>query len=49
MELRIAVVLLILNLEFLALPDDLKTMLGIETFFREPKKPYAKLGIPKQG
>ncbi|KAI1369435.1 cytochrome P450 [Xylaria arbuscula] len=45
MEFRIIVVLLIMNLEFLELPDDLKTPGAIEGIFREPETPYAKLRV----
>ncbi|KAI0160165.1 cytochrome P450 [Xylariaceae sp. FL1272] len=43
MELRIIIVLLVLNFEFLKLPDELRTTHGIEKVFREPDKPYAKI------
>ncbi|KAI1658637.1 cytochrome P450 [Daldinia decipiens] len=43
MEFRIVVSLLILNLEFLELPEDFKTMSASEKIFRQPDKPYARL------
>ncbi|KAI0850700.1 hypothetical protein F5Y00DRAFT_268126 [Daldinia vernicosa] len=43
MEFRIVVTLLILNLEFLELPEDFKTMNVSEKIFRQPDKPYARL------
>lgn len=42
-ELRIMVVLLILNFEFQELPDKYKPMGAIEKIFRQPEFPYAKL------
>lgn len=43
MEFRIFVTLLILELEFLELPEDFKTMSASEKVFRQPDKPYARL------
>ncbi|KAI1270111.1 cytochrome P450 [Xylariaceae sp. FL1019] len=43
MELRIAVTLLILNFEFLELPEDYRTLSAVERLFREPSKPYARI------
>lgn len=45
MEFRMVVVLLILNFEFLELPEEYRTMSATEKMFREPDKPYAKLAI----
>ncbi|KAK7746457.1 hypothetical protein SLS53_002416 [Cytospora paraplurivora] len=42
-EFRIVVVLLILNFEFLPLPEELQTTDAIEKVFREPRKPYARV------
>lgn len=42
-EFRIVVVLLILNFEFLPLPEELQTTDAIEKVFREPSKPYARV------
>ncbi len=43
MELRIIVVLVILNLEVLQLPEELRTMQASEQLFRRPKMPFARL------
>lgn len=43
MEFRIVVTLLILNLEFLELPEDFKSMSATEKIFRRPDKPFARL------
>ncbi|KAI1750670.1 cytochrome P450 [Xylaria castorea] len=43
MELRIVVTLLILNLEFLELPNEYKAMSAREKIFREPDMPYVKV------
>ncbi|PHH71194.1 hypothetical protein CDD82_6682 [Ophiocordyceps australis] len=43
MELRISLVLLILNFEFLALPEELGRMSAHERFFRRPDFPFVKL------
>ncbi|KAI1353473.1 cytochrome P450 [Xylaria sp. FL0043] len=45
MEFRIIVVLLIMNLEFLELPEEFKTPRAIERIFREPETPYVKLRV----
>lgn len=45
MEFRILVVLLILNFEFLPLPEECRSMNAHEKIFREPDKPYAKLRV----
>ncbi|KAI0401874.1 hypothetical protein F4802DRAFT_600557 [Xylaria palmicola] len=45
MEFRVIVVLLIINLEFLQLPEEFKTPKAIERIFREPETPYAKLRV----
>ncbi|KAI0484563.1 cytochrome P450 [Xylariaceae sp. FL0804] len=45
MEYRIVATLLILNLEFTPLPEDLKTMQATEKIFRQPDKPFAKLSV----
>ncbi len=42
-ELRIMIVLLILNFEFLPLPEGLGSMGAIEKLFRRPKTSYVKL------
>ncbi|ROW07637.1 hypothetical protein VPNG_06819 [Cytospora leucostoma] len=42
-EFRIVVVFLILNFEFLPLPEELQTTDAIEKVFREPSKPYARV------
>ncbi|KAJ8128210.1 hypothetical protein O1611_g5425 [Lasiodiplodia mahajangana] len=44
-EFRIIVVLLIMNLEFLELPEEFKTPRAIERIFREPETPYAKIRV----
>ncbi|ROV89570.1 hypothetical protein VMCG_09950 [Cytospora schulzeri] len=43
MEFRIVVVLLILNFEFLPLPEELRTTSVTEKIFREPDTPYARV------
>lgn len=43
MEFRIVITLLILNLEFLELPEDFKNDRASEKVFRQPDKPYARL------
>ncbi|KAI1383030.1 cytochrome P450 [Hypoxylon trugodes] len=43
MEFRIVVVLLVLNLEFLELPEELKIMRATEKIFRQPDMPYARV------
>ncbi|ROW07878.1 hypothetical protein VMCG_03462 [Cytospora schulzeri] len=45
MEIRIAIVLIILNFEFLPLPDELRTTTAAERIFRRPDTPYARLKI----
>ncbi|CAG9948330.1 unnamed protein product [Clonostachys rosea f. rosea IK726] len=45
MEFRIAVVLLILNFEFLELPQELKSMLASEAIFRQPQKPFVRVKV----
>lgn len=45
LEIRIAVVLIILNFEFLPLPDELRTTTVAERIFRCPDTPYARLKI----
>lgn len=45
MEVRIVVVLLILNFEFLSLPEDLRTTSVTEKIFREPDTPYARVKV----
>ncbi|KAI0391539.1 cytochrome P450 [Xylariaceae sp. FL0594] len=45
MELRIMVTLLILNLEFLELPAEYKSMSATEKIFRQPDKPYARVRV----
>lgn len=45
MELKIAIALLILNFEFLSLPDELRTMSCAERIFRQPDTPYARLKV----
>jgi len=42
-ELRIMIVMLVLNFEFLALPDDLQSMQGEERSFRQPRLCHVKL------
>ena len=43
MEFRVFIVLLVLNFEFLPLPEDLRSMKATEKIFREPDMPYVKL------
>lgn len=43
MEFRIVVVLLILNLEFLELPEELKSMAASEKIFRNPQMAFARI------
>ncbi|KAI2625057.1 cytochrome P450 [Hypoxylon sp. NC1633] len=45
MEFRIIITLLILNLEFLELPPEYKTMKASEKIFRRPDMPYAKINL----
>ncbi|RYP21688.1 hypothetical protein DL765_002149 [Monosporascus sp. GIB2] len=45
MEFRIVIVLLILNLEFLPLPEEFKSMSATEKIFREPDLPFAKVKV----
>lgn len=45
MEFRTIVVLLILNLEFLELPEEFKTWRVIEKVFREPETLYAQIRV----
>ncbi len=42
-ELRIMVVMLILNFEFLPLPEELQSMAGVEKLFRRPKMCHVRL------
>lgn len=43
MEFRIMVVVLIMNFEFLALPEEFRSMKATEEIFRRADAPYAKL------
>ena len=43
MEYRIVITLLILNLEFLELPPEYKTLKASEQVFRAPDMPYVRL------
>ncbi|KAK8071660.1 hypothetical protein PG996_005008 [Apiospora saccharicola] len=43
MEFRLIVVLLVLNFEFLELPDNLKTLKASEKVFRSPDMPFVRL------
>lgn len=43
MEFRLIVALLVLNFEFLELPDDLKTLKASEKIFRSPDMPFVRL------
>ena len=45
MEFRIVIVQLVLNFEFLPLPEKLATMAAKEKVFREPQMAYAQLKI----
>ncbi|ETS79937.1 hypothetical protein PFICI_07466 [Pestalotiopsis fici W106-1] len=45
MEFRIVVTLLILNLKFLDLPEDLKTLSATEKIFRQSDKPFVRLEV----
>lgn len=45
MEFRILVVLLILNFEFLPLPEELSSWSAQEKTFRHPDFPYARIKI----
>ncbi|KAI1172234.1 cytochrome P450 [Nemania sp. FL0916] len=45
MEFRIVITLLILNFEFLELPQEYKVMSASETLFRQPDMPYVRLRI----
>ncbi|KAK7752916.1 hypothetical protein SLS62_005075 [Diatrype stigma] len=45
MEFRIVVVLLTLDLVFLELPDEFKSMAATEKVFREPNMPFAKVKV----
>jgi hypothetical protein len=45
MEFRIVVTLLILNLEFLDLPQDLRAMSATEKIFRQADKPFVRLEV----
>ncbi|KAI0837144.1 cytochrome P450 [Hypoxylon sp. FL0890] len=44
-EFRIVAVLLILNLEFLELPEHLRTMRASEKLFRHPEMPFARVKV----
>ncbi|KAI0425062.1 cytochrome P450 [Xylaria sp. FL1042] len=48
MEVRIFIVLLILNFEFLALPEELRGMGGIDNMLRRPNMPFAKIRVLTQ-
>ena len=43
MELKIMVVMLVLNFEFLPLPEEYKSMAATEKAFREPDFPFARM------
>ncbi len=43
MEFRIVVVLLILSVEFLELPEELKSMRAADALFRHPEMPFARI------
>ncbi|KAK3897004.1 cytochrome P450 3A24 [Staphylotrichum tortipilum] len=45
MELRMVLVLLVLNFEFLPLPEELDSLAATEKIFREPTFPYAKIRV----
>lgn len=45
MEIKIAIALIILNFEFLVLPDELRTTTAAERIFRQPDTPYAHLKV----
>lgn len=45
MEFRLVITLLVLNLEFLELPEDLRGMHATEKIFRKPDLPFAKLKV----
>ncbi|KAI1080919.1 cytochrome P450 [Whalleya microplaca] len=45
MEFRIIVVLLILNLDFIELPEDLRSMRASEKLFRHPQMPFARIRV----
>lgn len=45
MEIKIAIALIVLNFEFMELPDELRTMTASERIFRRPDTPYANLKI----
>ncbi|OTA97030.1 hypothetical protein M434DRAFT_27103 [Hypoxylon sp. CO27-5] len=45
LEFRIVVVLLILNLEFLELPESLRSMRASEKLFRRPEISFARIGV----
>jgi hypothetical protein len=42
-ELRIMIVVLTLNFEFLPLPEELSDMAGVEKLFRQPKQCHVKI------
>jgi hypothetical protein len=43
MELKIMVVMLVLNFEFLPLPEQYRSMAATEKVFREPDFPFARM------
>lgn len=45
MEFRMVVALLVLNFEFLEMPDEFKTLKASEMIFRVPDMPYARLRV----
>ncbi|CAG9982756.1 unnamed protein product [Clonostachys byssicola] len=45
LEFRILITLLVLNFEFMDLPEDMKSMAATEKVFRQPEKPFAKLRV----
>ncbi|VUC29467.1 unnamed protein product [Clonostachys rosea] len=45
LEFRIIITLLVLNFEFVDLPEDMKSMAATEKIFRQPEKTFAKLRV----
>lgn len=45
MEVKIAIALIILNFEFMQMPDGLRTTTASERIFRRPDMPYANLKV----
>ncbi|CAG9948459.1 unnamed protein product [Clonostachys rosea f. rosea IK726] len=45
LEFRILITLLVLNFEFVDLPEGMKNMAATEKVFRQPEKPFAKLKV----